>query len=505
MRTFRIWLLLFVAAHGVVRPANANVSGIDIDVRTTGNDGNGGGYANQTLTSSQISTPACTGGTDFSQSDTAHVTFNGTTVTATTVGAGATITITGYTVITGDKCNVLQITGGVNYTASFYLITSVSTGANTWTLDHNVTTGAGTAMTGAMGGALATPAQANAAAIALGTYNHVHIKTGTYTFTTTPFAYTSPQPIGLIVEGYGAAHGDMGTKPLITTATNSIKLATFTSSSDGAKTFRNLSLSNTAGTRAEGFFAPSSFGAALVLDTCILDGFSYGVRGDLNVSERFVGLQIINTEIKNSTVTGILNDGNTYLYLAYIHDNTGYGLDNGTQHQPFTYWSVNYSVFASNTIDGIRFLGTSGLESMSVDHSAFYKNGVAGINWSSLLGGLTLTNNVFDQNTTFGLGGSNAPAPGFFNRNNAYYLNTTAARSPNWAGSSSTGDVTLTAEPFTTPASGVFTANSTAGGGAALKGAGYPGASILGTGGSDIGPLQSVASAGGSSNSAYVQ
>src|ERR1043166_10182448 len=88
----------------------ATVSGIDIDVRTTGADTNGGGYANQTLTSSQISTPACTGGTDFSQSDTAHVTFNGSTVTATTVGAGATITITGYTVITGDKCNVLQIT-----------------------------------------------------------------------------------------------------------------------------------------------------------------------------------------------------------------------------------------------------------------------------------------------------------------------------------------------------------------------------------------------------------
>jgi hypothetical protein len=44
--------------------------------------------------------------------------------------------------------------------------------------------------------------------------------------------------------------------------------------------------------------------------------------------------------------------------------------------------------------------------------------------------------------------------------------------------------------------------NSTTGGGALLKGAGFPGATILGTGGVDIGPLQSQASAGSTAHAA---
>lgn len=109
-------------------------------VRPGGNNTNGGGY------DPGIASP----GTDYSQADSAHVTFDGTTITATTAGVGATITITGYTVAATDVANALHITGGTNFIAGWYYIQSV--GAGTWTLDRNCTTGAGAAMTGSMGG-----------------------------------------------------------------------------------------------------------------------------------------------------------------------------------------------------------------------------------------------------------------------------------------------------------------------------------------------------------------
>jgi hypothetical protein len=111
-------------------------------VRPSGNNANGGGY------DPGISSP----GTDYSQQNSPQVTFNGSTVTAVTAGASATITITGYTVAATDVANALNITGGTNFTAGWYFIQSVNTGSNTWTLDRNVATGVGAAMTGRMGG-----------------------------------------------------------------------------------------------------------------------------------------------------------------------------------------------------------------------------------------------------------------------------------------------------------------------------------------------------------------
>ena len=109
-----------------------------------GSDLNSGGY---------VSTG---GGTDWTQQNAAQVTFNGTSVTASNGGAGATITLSGYTVLSTDVGNTLRVASGTNFVAGLFQITSVNTGANTWTLDRNVTSGAGSALVGRMGGALAT-------------------------------------------------------------------------------------------------------------------------------------------------------------------------------------------------------------------------------------------------------------------------------------------------------------------------------------------------------------
>lgn len=116
-------------------------------VLTGGNDLNGGGF------DSSVTSP----GTDYSQNTTPQVTFNGTTVTAANAGAGATITLTGYTVATTDNGNSVNIASGTLFTAGVYTIISVNVGSNTWTLDRNCTTGIGAAMVGRMGGGWATP------------------------------------------------------------------------------------------------------------------------------------------------------------------------------------------------------------------------------------------------------------------------------------------------------------------------------------------------------------
>ena len=119
---------------------------------------------------------------DYTQSDTPHVAFDGATITAATTSIKQTITITGYTVATTDVCNALNITGGTNFTTGVYTINSVNAGLNTWTLDRNVASGVGAAMTGDMGGGFVTIGKAYGLATQ---YNSVWIKAGTFTITST--------------------------------------------------------------------------------------------------------------------------------------------------------------------------------------------------------------------------------------------------------------------------------------------------------------------------------
>lgn len=75
-------------------------------------------------------------------------TFDGTTNRLETSGASATVTVVGRTVLASDQYNSVEITGGTLATTGWYGITSVDTGANTWTLDRTVTSGASTNIQG---------------------------------------------------------------------------------------------------------------------------------------------------------------------------------------------------------------------------------------------------------------------------------------------------------------------------------------------------------------------
>ena len=117
------------------------------DVRTTGNDANGGGFD-----------PGPGTGTDWSQQNLPQVTINNSTIIATATTTVVTFTSNSYTVLAGDVNNAFHLVSGVSgCTAGWYIITSVSAGLNgTWTVDRD-TTCAGAAITsGFMGGSLAT-------------------------------------------------------------------------------------------------------------------------------------------------------------------------------------------------------------------------------------------------------------------------------------------------------------------------------------------------------------
>jgi len=174
------------------------------EVRTTGNDANGGGF----VTGS--------GGTDYSQQTSPQATLSVASVvdaTTTTID----VAVGDYTVASTDVGNTVQITGGTA-TAGWYQIQSVNVGANKWVMDRSVGTAAQT-IVGRMGGCLATP---GAAGLAVGsggvaTGQYVWIQSGTYNMTSNQIAkggtayFKSP----CTVEGYGSTRGDLGTKPIL--------------------------------------------------------------------------------------------------------------------------------------------------------------------------------------------------------------------------------------------------------------------------------------------------
>lgn len=125
------------------------------EVRGTGDDTNGGGFVTGAA------------GTDRSQQNGFQVNIDNSAITCTSVSGDTKITFaSGYTATSADVGNIVQIfAGGVNTVAGFYQITAQT--STTWTLagtaNVNNAGGAGSAITGKMGGALASLGTVSAA------------------------------------------------------------------------------------------------------------------------------------------------------------------------------------------------------------------------------------------------------------------------------------------------------------------------------------------------------
>jgi hypothetical protein len=439
-------------------------------------------------------------GTDYSNQAAAHVSFNGTTITATTAAASATIVITGYTVAATDIDNLLQVTGGVNFitgATAFFRVLSVNVGLNTWTLDRNVTTGAGSGMTGAMGGSLLTIQKAFAA---LPASCQVYAK-GSFSNTAAILlpSLTNNQTFPARLTGFSTAIGDGG-RATLTTATNSIHLVDLNGQTGWQ--FSNLRATSSAGTPGDGFRAVSGGTNAVAISfiNSRIDHVSIGINGNFAVDWGINGLTLVSCEIDHCVSNGYQNSFGAKEIDCYIHENGGHGFSYSGGSQGGRSFDAVASTHWKNTGNGVdnsaqAGVGTAVGRSISMQNCDIVDN-AKGVN---ILGGggtnseqsLTLVNCIIYGNTT-GVDTSTATMVVAVDRFNAY-KNTTDVSG--WT--KGTGDVALTGDPFNGRTSNDFSLNNTAGAGAACKGVGTPGATDFGTGHIDIGALQSAGGGGG--------
>jgi hypothetical protein len=460
-------------------------AGLAWDVRTTGDNSNGGGFN------------VNASGTDYSQQDSPQVTYTDLVIDAS-VNTKLTSAANPFT--SAHVGNVINITSGTGFTVQRVEILSVAAGVAT--CDKSCGTLSSTGGNGKLGGGLQTIATTttymNNATNAMVTY----IKSGTYTLTTKITVQPgNQQPEAYI--GYQTTHGDLGTPPLITTATNSTILFDIGAHSGSILSFINLNLSNTAGTRSYGIFGGQNY-AQVFAYKCMFDGFTDAIQGSGGITGYGITMSMWNCEVKNCTDDGIDVSGGLNVVQSYIHNNTGEGLQNDST---VAAWVVD-SIIAANGGDGMKW--TTQNQQINVQGCTIAGNGGDGIKipgtngtqWVLLRG----VNNIFYGNTGYALNqtsstglASSSAGPNYlincaFGSNTAGNLDSDAT-----AATRNLSPVTLTADPFTASGSGDYSLNATAGGGAACRDAGVPGAfpGGLTTGYVDIGAAQVAAAGGG--------
>ena len=452
---------------------------------TVGSDTNGGGF----VTGSS--------GSDYSQQNSKNT--SGSDISTTDAVAVGTTTLTSATAnfSTAIPGNIIFLSGS-GITAGWYEVVSRTNGT-TVVLDRSP--GTGTSLTMNIGGALATVSQAATNSVAS---NVVWVKaSGTYTVTSTLTialdSHTAPgNPFSII--GYTSTRGDNG-QVTWTTATNSVSLITFAAANNVL--IQNFIFTSTAGTVGNGWTTPGSGSANSISITainCKFSGLNLGINGNFSLVYEFEGLFLQGCRFTGSVSHGVINGGGTYALGCQFDNNGGDGFNTGVSQTPQgPYFIFEYSIFYKNSANGINIAfsntGGSTLPIIIISHCDVSTNTDAGYvspNANNPL--LQASNSIFDANGTYGVDtGSTSITVQALLYKNAFYNNTTAAtRGVN----TGIGTVTLSASPYNTIGSD-FSLNSTSGGGAACKGAGFPGTIPGGGSGSaDIGALQS--SGGGS-------
>jgi hypothetical protein len=170
------------------------------EVRTTGNNSNGGGFRTGAS------------GTDRSQQDAAHAVLSTSSVIHSTT-TQVNVAAGDHTVSAQDVGNIVQITGGTA-TPGFYEITVADVANNRWTLDRSAGT-AGQTVVARMGGALANLGVLGGVLVS---GNQVFVKAGTYAITSATANVVGgcfSTAANLLLEGYQATRGDLGTKPIL--------------------------------------------------------------------------------------------------------------------------------------------------------------------------------------------------------------------------------------------------------------------------------------------------
>lgn len=270
-------------------------------------------------------------GVDHSQQDSANHTFTNTlsavgTTSLTDSGAGFSNTMLG---------NLIQITG-----QGVYCITAF-TNSSVVTVDRALGTFSTTI--GYEGGAFTTIDKANGIVTA---GNIISIQAGITLTLTTAIAMAN------VGGGYLTVQGESGTRPIITSSTNSVNLIEH-QGGNSICTFKHLQLTHTAATRGDGMHAKTGNVPVTHIEDCIFDGFRYAINGRFSGDYAYTSLTMDRCEIKNCTTAGISNDGANRLTDCNIHGNTGCGLETETSDQTASHDHVFIrTAFRGNTSHG---------------------------------------------------------------------------------------------------------------------------------------------------------
>jgi hypothetical protein len=415
------------------------------EVRPSGggsSDNNGGGFVTGST------------GTDYSLQDSPQVAFDGTTIKLSNSGISATVTVTGATVDGTWVGNLLNITGGTNFTVGNYHIQS--TAAGTVTLDRNATTGAGAAGTGNMGGALASPGRAGQYMVA---GNKMYVKAATYTVTsatanTNAGCMSLPGSSGTnttFMQGYDQARGDFtGTRPII--KADGV-ITTFTLIASTVNVL-NVELDGNSRTSSRG-----GSGNGAIWYNCVFRNFTNnGVTGN-------VATLVIDCLVMGCTTGTPVNSCSIYYTRMTANNNTPWvppsnGVAVGCIADNNTGVSTDGFVTTSNTV----FLNCTSYNNGRDN----YRNTVnAGAMFINCIGFGTNGTSFNFTTTLAGSTGYTPLMPTLVNcAADSYSTNVTSLNKIN--------SVTLSGDPFTSAATGDFSLNNTAGRGAACRAAGIP-------------------------------
>jgi hypothetical protein len=410
------------------------------EVRTTGDDTNGGGFVSGAS------------GTDWSQQAAAQysvtdaVTNGTTTITSATANFG--------TDVVG---HILYIQGGTApITAGWYQIIS-RTNSTTIVVDRATGLTAGTGATLKIGGALLTIGRALTNHI---DQNVIWVKAGTYSISTGltfGAAASLPNVRPTCLLGYNATRGDNPTganRPVISGTAAIVMLAI----TEGYRVFANFELDGTdTATKGLSFQRRGN----QIANVKVHRTATYGLEGAGGPAIVF-GVEV--TDLK-AGATAAFFGSNTWLISCWFHDSPGRGIyDNAN----------SGGIVAINTIiedmDGDAVDG-GGLENSLYLGCSIHSNGSDGIIHQATYQALAVLFSILNENGAYGISTSLTelvarPTLDY----NAFRSNSSGPRNNVVAGAN---DITLTADPFEDAANGDFNINDTAGGGTLLRAVTY--------------------------------
>lgn len=444
-----------------------------------GADTNGGGF------DSGVASP----GTDESGTATA-ITI---TTASTTTGTGSPA----FSSTTHGPGNFVHVASGTGCTVGWYEITSQAAG--TATFDHAIAAAGGDTCVGTIGGNMATIAATNANTVA---GNTVNVKdSATYNVgssLTQPAAGVAGSPT--VMRGYHSTPGDAGNCtisptgtgcPVLQATAGSFSMLTFGGIN---KQIQNFVFDCNSQAASTGLTLNSSSGKAfnLTIKSCGTAGLVISTSGGSSATNVWIhgGLAACTAGV-NVTNTSAVS------LVAVVSESNpcpGFLVGNGASAITCVYCVAANNSGAASDGFGISTANTGGTGIMFVN-SAAYKNGRDGWRFTS-------TNGIVEATVRFSWSYGNTG-----NSLNSSGGALTGTQQFNWnayeSGSLNNilaghNDITLSADPTTNGASGDFSLNSAAGGGAALKAEAFPGVLGSSTGFMSIGPIQPAINSGSS-------